>query len=53
MAASDTIKKVSKMSKTQLINLHILHGGLMTPAEYASWSKDELIAEVVRDISGD
>lgn len=44
-----TIKELSKLSKAQLIDRHIANGGLMGRAEYARWTKDELLSAVIED----
>jgi hypothetical protein len=47
------IKAVSKMSKTQLAQMHVDNGGLMGFAHYKTWSHDELVNAVIIDLAVD
>jgi hypothetical protein len=46
---SARVKELAKMSKLDLVCMHIENGGLMGYQEYAKWSKDELINTVLQD----
>jgi hypothetical protein len=47
------IKAVSKMTKSQLAQMHVDNGGLMGFAHYKTWSHDELVNAVIIDLATD
>lgn len=48
-SASQRYRELRKEPKHLLITMHIGYGGLLKRAEYAKWTKDQLIQAVIED----